>query len=105
MVELAANLGFYVPRGDIQLTVQSMRRAGMGGLYEAFLKLKAKLSKEGLFDSDRKREIPSHPRAIGIITSPQAAAFQHAPPPLRRIHTAVFPTPLSAPPDAPDAPV
>jgi exodeoxyribonuclease VII large subunit len=76
LVELAANLGFYVPRGDIQLTVQSMRRAGMGGLYEAFLKLKAKLTKEGLFDSDRKREIPSHPRAIGIITSPQAAALK-----------------------------
>jgi len=76
LVELAANLGFYIPRGDVQLTVQSMRRAGMGGLYEAFLKLKAKLSKEGLFDSDRKREIPSHPKAIGIITSPQAAALQ-----------------------------
>ena len=76
LVELAANLGFYVPRGDIQLTVQSMRRAGMGGLYEAFLKLKAKLTKEGLFDADRKRVIPSHPRAIGIITSPQAAALK-----------------------------
>ncbi|MBU3574737.1 exodeoxyribonuclease VII large subunit [Polynucleobacter sp. UK-Mo-2m-Kol15] len=76
LVELAANLGFYIPRGDIQLTVQSMRRAGMGGLYEAFLKLKAKLTKEGLFDSDRKHEIPSHPRAIGIITSPQAAALK-----------------------------
>jgi len=76
LVEVSANLGLYVPRGDIQLTIQTLRRAGMGGLYEAFLKLKAKLAKEGLFDAERKREIPTHPRSIGIITSPQAAALK-----------------------------
>jgi len=76
LVEVSASLGMYVPRGDVQLTIQSLRKAGMGGLYEAFLKLKAKLAKAGLFDQARKREIPSHPRAIGIITSPQAAALK-----------------------------
>jgi len=76
LVEVAANLGFYVPRGDIQLTVQSMRRAGMGGLYEAFLKLKARLAKEGLFNLENKRPIPTHPKSIGIVTSPQAAALK-----------------------------
>ena len=76
LVEVSASLGMYVPRGDVQLTIQTLRRAGMGGLYEAFLKLKAKLAKEGLFDEDRKREIPTHPRSIGIITSPQAAALK-----------------------------
>jgi len=76
LVEVSASLGMYVPRGDIQLTVQTLRRAGMGGLYEAFLKLKAKLAKEGLFDDERKREIPTHPRSIGIITSLQAAALK-----------------------------
>ena len=76
LVEVSASLGMYVPRGDIQLTIQTLRRAGMGGLYEAFLKLKAKLAKEGLFDEERKREIPTHPRSIGIITSPQAAALK-----------------------------
>ncbi len=76
LVEVSANLGMYVSRGDIQLTIQTLRRAGMGGLYEAFLKLKAKLAKKGLFDDDRKREIPTHPRSIGIITSPQAAALK-----------------------------
>ena len=76
LVEVGASLGLYVPRGDVQLTVQVMRRAGMGGLYEAFLKLKAKLAKEGLFEADRKRPIPTHPRAIGIVTSPQAAALK-----------------------------
>jgi exodeoxyribonuclease VII large subunit len=76
LVEVSASLGMYVPRGDIQLTIQTLRRAGMGGLYEAFLKLKAKLAKEGLFDEERKRDIPTHPRSIGIITSPQAAALK-----------------------------
>ena len=76
LVEVSANLGMYIPRGDIQLTIQTLRRAGMGGLYEAFLKLKAKLAKEGLFDDERKREIPAHPRSIGIVTSPQAAALK-----------------------------
>jgi len=76
LVEVGASLGLYVPRGDVQLTVQVMRRAGMGGLYEAFLKLKAKLTKEGLFEADQKRPIPTHPRAIGIVTSPQAAALK-----------------------------
>jgi exodeoxyribonuclease VII large subunit len=76
LVEVSASLGMYVPRGDIQLTIQTLRRAGMGGLYEAFLKLKAKLAKEGLFDEERKRNIPTHPRSIGIITSPQAAALK-----------------------------
>ena len=76
LVEVSASLGMYVPRGDVQLTIQTLRRAGMGGLYEAFIKLKAKLAKEGLFDQDRKRDIPTHPRSIGIITSAQAAALK-----------------------------
>ncbi|MBU3604160.1 exodeoxyribonuclease VII large subunit [Polynucleobacter sp. AP-Kaivos-20-H2] len=104
LVEVSANLGMYVPRGDIQLTIQSLRRAGMGGLYEAFLKLKAKLAKEGLFDADRKREIPSHPRSIGIITSPQAAALKDVLSTLARraphIPIVIYPT-LVQGPDAP----
>jgi len=104
LVEVSANLGIYVPRGDIQLTIQSLRRAGMGGLYAAFLKLKAKLAKEGLFDVDRKREIPSHPRSIGIITSPQAAALKDVLSTLARraphIPIVIYPT-LVQGPDAP----
>ena len=104
LVEVSANLGMYVPRGDIQLTIQTLRRAGMGGLYEAFLKLKAKLAKEGLFDTDRKQEIPSHPRSIGIITSPQAAALKDVLSTLARraphIPIVIYPT-LVQGPDAP----
>ncbi|MCE7505216.1 exodeoxyribonuclease VII large subunit [Polynucleobacter sp. IMCC30063] len=76
LVEVGASLGLYVPRGDVQLTVQVMRKAGLGGLYEAFLKLKEKLAKAGLFAEEAKQAIPTHPRAIGIITSPQAAALK-----------------------------
>ena len=104
LVEVSANLGMYVPRGDIQLTIQTLRRAGMGGLYEAFLKLKAKLAKEGLFDLDRKREIPTHPRSIGIVTSPQAAALKDVLSTLARraphIPIVIYPT-LVQGPDAP----
>ena len=104
LVEVSANLGMYVPRGDIQLTIQTLRRAGMGGLYEAFLKLKAKLAKEGLFEEDRKREIPTHPRAIGIVTSPQAAALKDVLSTLARraphIPVVIYPT-LVQGPDAP----
>jgi len=104
LVEVSANLGMYVPRGDIQLTIQTLRRAGMGGLYEAFLKLKAKLAKEGLFDLDRKRDIPTHPRSIGIITSPQAAALKDVLSTLARraphIPIVIYPT-LVQGPDAP----
>ena len=104
LVEVSASLGMYVPRGDIQLTIQTLRRAGMGGLYEAFLKLKAKLAKEGLFDEERKRDIPTHPRSIGIITSPQAAALKDVLSTLARraphIPIVIYPT-LVQGPDAP----
>lgn len=104
LVEVSASLGMYVPRGDIQLTIQTLRRAGMGGLYEAFLRLKAKLAKEGLFDEERKREIPTHPRSIGIITSPQAAALKDVLSTLARraphIPIVIYPT-LVQGPDAP----
>lgn len=104
LVEVSAQLGMYVPRGDIQLTIQTLKRAGMGGLYEAFLKLKAKLAKEGLFDAEAKREIPTHPRSIGIITSPQAAALKDVLSTLARraphIPIVIYPT-LVQGPDAP----
>ena len=104
LVEVGASLGMYVPRGDVQLTIHSLRKAGMGGLYEAFLKLKAKLAKAGLFDQERKRDIPSHPRAIGIITSPQAAALKDVLSTLQRrsphIPIVIYPT-LVQGPDAP----
>ncbi len=75
LVELRGKLAVYEPRGDLQLIVESMSRAGQGALFEQFLKLKAKLESEGLFDQARKRSIPMIPRGIGIVTSLGAAAL------------------------------
>ena len=75
-IEVRAQATLYEPRGEFQLAVEAMRRAGMGNLFEAFLRLKAKLEGEGLFDPAKKRALPIYPRSIGIITSPRAAALR-----------------------------
>ena len=74
-VEVFGRLGVYEPRGELQLVVESMRTTGQGTWFEQFLKLKAQLEAEGLFNADRKRPIPERPRAIGIVTSLGAAAL------------------------------
>jgi exodeoxyribonuclease VII large subunit len=83
-VEIRARVTLYEPRGSYQLAVDEMRRAGRGPLHEAFEKLKAKLASEGLFDPDRKRPLPAFPRAIGIVTSREAAALRDVLTVLRR---------------------
>jgi exodeoxyribonuclease VII large subunit len=75
-VEVRARVTLYEPRGAYQLSVDELRRAGRGALHEAFEKLKAKLAAEGLFDAERKRALPEFPRAIGIVTSREAAALR-----------------------------
>lgn len=75
-VEIRATVSLYTPRGDFQLNAEAIRRAGTGNLYEAFLRLKAKLEAEGLFEQNRKRPIPLLPHTIGIVTSPKAAALR-----------------------------
>ncbi len=75
-VEVRALPSLYEARGEFQLGVETMRRAGLGALFEAFERLKAKLSREGLFDADRKKTLPTFPRAIGVITSLKAAALR-----------------------------
>jgi exodeoxyribonuclease VII large subunit len=75
IVELRGRLGVYEARGDLQLIVESLQRAGQGALFEQFLRLKAKLESEGLFDTARKRPLPMMPRAIGLVTSLGAAAL------------------------------
>ena len=75
LVELRGRLGVYEARGDLQLVVESMRRAGQGALFEQFVRLKAQLEGEGLFDPAHKRPLPVMPRAIGVVTSLGAAAW------------------------------
>jgi len=75
LVEVQGRLGVYEPRGDLQLIVESLSRAGQGALFEQFLRLKAQLEAEGLFDAGRKRDLPALPRGIGLVTSRGAAAL------------------------------
>ncbi len=83
-VEVRGRLTVYEPRGDLQLVVESLRRAGQGALFEQFLQRKAKLEAEGLFDNARKRPLPVLPRRIGLVTSLGAAALHDVVTALRR---------------------
>ncbi|MFZ6680876.1 exodeoxyribonuclease VII large subunit [Undibacterium sp. Tian12W] len=97
-VEVRALVTLYAPRGDYQLSVEAIRRAGVGNLYEAFLRLKAQLTQEGLFDAERKRPLPTFVKTIGIVTSPQAAALRDILTALHRraphVNVILYPTPV-----------
>ncbi|MDK2980906.1 MAG: exodeoxyribonuclease large subunit [Chloroflexota bacterium] len=75
-VEAHGYISVYEQGGQYQLYVDGLRAAGEGLLYQEFLRLKAALEAEGLFDEERKRAIPRYPRRIGIVTSPTGAALQ-----------------------------
>src|SRR5262249_17722357 len=69
-------LTLYEARGDYQLVLDHMEEAGEGALRRAFEELKARLAAEGLFDRERKRELPRFPERIAVITSPSGAAVR-----------------------------
>ena len=75
-VEVRGRLGVYESRGELQVVVEAMRRAGAGALYEQFLRIKVRLEGDGLFDPARKRRLPPHPETIGVVSSLGAAALQ-----------------------------
>lgn len=75
-VQARGKLDVYGPRGDLQLIVESLQPAGQGALFEQFLRLKAQLESEGLFEAARKRPLPRQPRSIGVVTSLGAAALR-----------------------------
>lgn len=74
-VEVHGSISIYEAGGQYQLYADLIRPAGEGLLYQEFLRLKAKLEAEGLFEAARKRQIPRLPRCIGIVTSPSGAAL------------------------------
>ena len=76
----------YEDRGELQISAEYLEPKGAGALQIAFEQLKAKLEAEGLFDSSHKKPIPTLPRRIGIVTSPQAAALRDILNILRRRH-------------------
>jgi len=97
-LELVGSVGLYEAKGEFQLTVESMRRAGQGRLFEQFLRLKERLAAEGLFDEAIKRRLPALPVSIGIVTSLQAAALHDIVTTLRRrapyVRLIVYPVPV-----------
>ncbi len=97
-VEVRAQASVYEPRGEFQLTVEAMRRAGLGALFEAFQRLKEKLEQEGLFDPARKRAMPELPACIGVVTSARAAALRDVLTTLKRrwplARVVLYPTPV-----------
>ena len=74
-VEIDAIVSLYAARGEFQLNVEFVRRAGQGRLFEEFLRLKDRLAAEGLFAAARKRTLPKIPRRVAVVTSMQAAAL------------------------------
>ena len=97
-IEARVLVTLYEARGDFQLNVEAARKAGVGNLYEQFLRLKAKLEREGLFDTAAKRALPAFPRRIGIVTSAQAAALRDVLTTLARrspqVSVVIYPTPV-----------
>lgn len=105
-VALRGRLAVYEPRGELQFIVESMQSVGAGSLYEEFLRLRARLEAEGLFDAARKRALVPVPRAVGIVTSLQAAALHDVLSSLARrapqVSVVVYPSPVQGA-DAPAA--
>lgn len=97
-VEARATVTLYEARGEFQLTIESIRQAGLGALFEAFERLKIKLQTEGLFEASIKQAIPEHPKSIGIVTSSEAAALRDVLTTLKRrnpnIIIIIYPTPV-----------
>jgi exodeoxyribonuclease VII large subunit len=97
-VEARALPTLYEARGEFQLSVEFLRPAGLGALHVAFDRLKARLEAEGLFAAARKRPVSSHPRSIGIVTSPAAAALRDVLSTLARrmpdIPVVIYPAPV-----------
>ncbi len=76
MVLARGNLTVYGPRGNYQLIVQDIRKTGEGEFYREFLRIKARLEKEGLFNEENKQALPPYPARIGVITSKRGAAIR-----------------------------
>ena len=105
-VEVRGRLAVYEARGELQFVVESMQRLGAGTLYEEFLRLRARLEAQGLFDSARKRAIEPWPRAVAVVTSLNAAALRDVLTTLQRrspqVSVVVVPSPVQGT-DAPPA--
>jgi len=97
-VDVHGSISLYEAGGQYQLYADTLRPLGEGALYQEFIRLKAALEAEGLFNAARKRPIPQFPRRIGIVTSPTGAALRDMLNTLRRrlplVEVILAPTPV-----------
>jgi len=104
-IEVHGYISVYEIGGQYQLYADTIRLAGEGVLYQEFVRLKALLEAEGLFDPERKRPLPPWPKSIGVVTSPTAAALRDVLNVLRRrfpiVEVILAPTPVQGE-EAPD---
>lgn len=75
-VRCTGSLSVYAPQGNYQIIVNTMEIAGAGNILQMLEDRKKKLAAEGLFDQDKKRQLPFFPRTIGVVTSPTGAAIR-----------------------------
>ena len=75
-VKARGHLSLYEARGEYQLIVEMLEPVGIGALQLAFEQLKRRLTADGLFDIERKRELPALPYTVGVVTSPTGAALR-----------------------------
>ena len=96
LIEARVQVGLYEPRGEYQLNIEYIQRAGMGALFEKFNQLKNKLKAIGLFDENSKKLLTIYPSSIGVITSPDGAVLKDVISTLRRrnklVSIIVYPT-------------
>ncbi|HMK07975.1 MAG TPA: exodeoxyribonuclease VII large subunit [Anaerolineales bacterium] len=103
-VEVHGHIGVFESAGLVQLYADTLRPTGEGELYQNFLRLKARLEAEGLFEASRKRPLPPRPGRIGIVTSPAAAALRDVLHVLRRRFPLAEVVLAAAPVQGPEAP-
>jgi exodeoxyribonuclease VII large subunit len=84
LVVVTGRVTLYEAGGQFQVVAQGLTPAGEGELAAAYLALKARLEREGLFDPARKRPLPPHPRVVGVVTSLEGAALRDVLSVLRR---------------------
>ena len=105
-VEALVRIVFYGPGGRLQLDIQRLRPAGLGELMQAYLELKERLTKEGLFDPAHKRPLPAMPECIGLLTAPGSAALADMLKIFKRRHPSVrlvlMPAPVQGPTAGPE---
>lgn len=104
-VEVHGSINIYEAGGQVQLYADTIKPLGAGALYQEFMRLKAKLETEGLFDEERKRPISRWPRRIGIVTSPTGAALRDMLNTLRRRYPLVDVVIAPSPVQGQDAPL